>query len=227
MRKWRWMVAVAGLALIGCGGSSGGSQGSFSIGIQWPTQRTIPELTQFILVRITGASVNQQTTISRPTNGSTTTSTAFNGLPIGAPLVIQADAYGAGTTSTAPLLGIAESTVTLAGATGNSITLNVQSTIDLLKFSGPGLSNGTLTLSPSGASSLTVTAYNTATNEVPIGPGNLTFTTSGSGFTITPSGTAVKVTAGAAAATGTITATEKESGTTATINVTVVGGVHP
>jgi hypothetical protein len=214
-------AAIVGAISVGCGGGSGSNQGSFSIGIRWPTQRTLPELTQFILVRVTSATVNQQATINRPTNGSTTTSTAFSGLPVGVPLVIQADAYGAGSLSTAPLLGIAESTVSLASATGNSITLNLQSTIDLLKFSGPGLSGGTLTLPPSGAASLIVTAFNTATNEVPIGPGNLTFTTSGAGFTISPSGTSVEVAAGASAASGTITATEKESGTTTTINVVV------
>lgn len=216
-------LAAVVFGLAGCGGGGSASPaGGFNVTIQWPSTRLIPSLTQTIQVRVAdGDTIDEQQDIQRPTGGSNVTSTAFLGLPTNHPLIVECKALGAPVSGTAPILGLAIAPITLQPGTGNAVVLDLASTIDHLTVTGSGISSGALTLGAGLATTLTVTAFSNGHAVVPIGPGDLSFTTAGSGFTASQTGDTLHVTAGSAPASGSIVLTEAESGVTLTIPVTV------
>jgi len=227
MRK-RWIVlsGIATMAMIsGCGGGGGGSSsqpGQFALQFRWPAKgvpatRVIPSLTQSIVVKITGANVNTQQEFDRPTGTSAVTTTAnFANLPVSSSLVVQVSAFSS-TGGSGTLLGIAIVPVTLSRGEDNTVTVDLQSSIDHLEFTGPNVSGGTLDMSSVSSTNVTITAFSDTHTVVPMAVGNLSASAT-AGFSTTLAGnvaTVQKLTG----TTGTLTATELESGKTATLHI--------
>jgi hypothetical protein len=166
---------------------------------------------------VAGRSTVSQT-IPKPSNGATSTTTSFTNLPVGT-VVVECKAFADPVNGVAPLLALAITSVDLQPGTGNVVYLDLVSTIDHLSVTAKGLTAGTLQLYPNQTVPLTVTAYISATSIAPIGPGNLVYTMTGTGFQIVQTGDSASVVSSGAGGTGTVTVTEAESGKSFTFNV--------
>lgn len=222
-------VATAILtAVAGCGGSGGSSGGSanragFSMTIKWPTARTIPSVTTRLHLTITQDGVpvpGASQDVERPTDGKNSSTIVFNDLPVGVPLNFQVEAFAPDGPDSVALVGTVLQTVRLQSGMNNVVVLDLQSTIDHLTVSADKFVNGTLRLVPGEEDTLVVAAQAAGGGDaplVPFDPKNLTYTATGSGFTVV-NGLVHATGRGS----GTITIRESDSGKS--IDVPVVVG---
>lgn len=211
--------------LAGCGGSgSSVKAGSFTMQIHWPANRAIPKLTESLAVEVSTSEGIIDKTIDRPINGASETSTSFDDLPLGV-ATVQCRAYGPPIGGVPPLLAIAVDSIDLQAGPDNTLVLDLVSTIDRIEVTAPGLTSGVLTIKPGHAVPLTVTAYSAATVIAPIGPGNVSFASMGSGFSISQNGNSATLKADSPFSgtnpAGTVTVTEAESGRKTTFSVVI------
>jgi len=228
------MAALASflLVLAGCGGAGSGTPGDatggFKLTIQWPTpDRHIPSLATRIHLSIDQAGVptpGGSFDLTKPTDGSTTTSVTIKDLPVAVPLSFHARAFGPQADTTEVLLGTVDSTVVLVKGTANIVVLDLATTVDHLTVTSGEFESGTLTVAPGKNSQLMVEGRTAGPTSalVPIDTTKLRFAASGTGFTVSDTG----LVRGTAFGAGAVDVTDLDSGKTTLVPVTIKSPVR-